>query len=153
MKYSEQAKDDLRKVLELDPTNREARNLLDDILKEERKKGAKDLYMILGVNRNSSIDEIRRGFKKLAQKWHPDKNLETEEKKLYAEKKFKEINSAYNILSDPYKREIYDKTGLDDNNIEQKYKAEDKYNNGKYNYNNKERSRDKEEYMREGFHY
>jgi len=81
LKYSEQAKDDLRKVLELDPTNREARNLLDDILKEERKKGAKDLYMILGVNRNSSIDEIRKGFKKLAQKWHPDKNLETEEKK------------------------------------------------------------------------
>jgi tetratricopeptide (TPR) repeat protein len=150
LKYSEQAKDDLRKVLELDPTNREARNLLDDILKEERKKGAKDLYMILGVNRNSTIDEIRRGFKKLAQKWHPDKNLETEEKKIFAEKKFKEINSAYNILSDPYKREIYDKTGLDDN-IEQKYKTEDKYNNA--NYNKRERSRDKEEYMREGFHY
>jgi tetratricopeptide (TPR) repeat protein len=150
LKYSEQAKDDLRKVLELDPTNREARNLLDDILKEERKKGAKDLYMILGVNRNFSIDEIRRGFKKLAQKWHPDKNLETEEKKIFAEKKFKEINSAYNILSDPYKREIYDKTGLDDN-IEQKYKTEDKYNNA--NYNKRERSRDKEEYMREGFHY
>ena len=149
LKYSEQAKDDLRKVLELDPTNREARNLLDDILKEERKKGAKDLYMILGVNRNSTIDEIRRGFKKLAQKWHPDKNLETEEKKIFAEKKFKEINSAYNILSDPYKREIYDKTGLDDN-IEQKYKTEDKYNNA--NYNKRERSRDKEEYMRR-FYY
>jgi tetratricopeptide (TPR) repeat protein len=152
LKYSEQAKDDLRKVLELDPSNKEARNLLDDILKEERKKGAKDLYMILGVSRNSTIDEIKKGFKKLAHKWHPDKNNETEEKKNFAEKKFKEINSAYNILIDPYKREIYDKTGKDDNIDEkyQKYQSEEKYNN---NYNKRERSRDKEEYMREGFHY
>lgn len=80
LKYSEQAKDDLRKVLELDPNNKEARSLLEDILKEERKKGAKDLYMILGVNRNSTIDEIRKEFKKLVIKWHPDKHNETEEK-------------------------------------------------------------------------
>ena len=109
----------------MDPSNREAKSLLDDILKEERKKGAKDLYMILGVSRNSSIEEIRRGFKKLAAKWHPDKNNQTEEKKIFAEKKFKEINSAYTILIDPYKREIYDKTGKDEN-IEQKYKPEEK---------------------------
>ena len=147
LKYSEQAKDDLRKVLELDPNNREARTLLEDILKEERKKGSKDLYMILGVNRNSSIDEIRKEFKKLVIKWHPDKHNETEEKKIFAEKKFKEINSAYHILIDPYKREIYDKTGKDEN-IEQK--SED--NNKKYNYK-RERSRDQNEYMKEGFHY
>ena len=147
LKYSEQAKDDLRKVLELDPNNREARTLLEDILKEERKKGAKDLYMILGVNRNSTIDEIRKEFKKLVIKWHPDKHNETEEKKIFAEKKFKEINSAYHILIDPYKREIYDKTGKDEN-IEQK--SED--NNKKYNYK-RERSRDQNEYMKEGFHY
>jgi len=147
LKYSEQAKDDLRKVLELDPNNREARSLLDDILKEERKKGTKDLYMILGVSRNSTIDEIRKEFKKLVIKWHPDKHNETEEKKIFAEKKFKEINSAYHILIDPYKREIYDKTGKDEN-IEQK--SED--NNKKYNYK-RERSRDQSEYMKEGFHY
>ena len=147
LKYSEQAKDDLRKVLELDPNNREARSLLDDILKEERKKGTKDLYMILGVSRNSTIDEIRKEFKKLVIKWHPDKHNETEEKKIFAEKKFKEINSAYHILIDPYKREIYDKTGKDEN-IEQK--SED--NNKKNNYK-RERSRDQSEYMKEGFHY
>ena len=146
LKYSEQAKDDLRKVLELDPNNKEARSLLEDILKEERKKGAKDLYMILGVNRNSTIDEIRKEFKKLVIKWHPDKHNETEEKKIFAEKKFKEINSAYHILIDPYKREIYDKTGKDEN-IEQK--TED---NNKSNYK-RERSRDQSEYMKEGFHY
>ena len=147
LKYSEQAKDDLRKVLELDPNNREAKSLLEDILREERKKGAKDLYMILGVSRNSTIDEIRREYKKLVLKWHPDKHNETEEKKIFAEKKFKEINSAYHILIDPYKREIYDKTGKDEN-IEQK--SED--NNKKYNYK-RERSRDQSEYMKEGFHY
>jgi tetratricopeptide (TPR) repeat protein len=147
LKYSEQAKDDLRKVLELDPNNREARTLLEDILKEERKKGTKDLYMILGVSRNSTIDEIRKEFKKLVIKWHPDKHNETEEKKIFAEKKFKEINSAYHILIDPYKREIYDKTGKDEN-IEQK--SED--NNKKYDYK-RERSRDQNEYMKEGFHY
>ena len=146
LKYSEQAKDDLRKVLELDPNNREAKSLLDDILREERKKGAKDLYMILGVNRNSTIDEIRREYKKLVLKWHPDKHNETEEKKSFADKKFKEINSAYHILIDPYKREIYDKTGKDEN-IEQK--TED---NNKSNYK-RERSRDQSEYMKEGFHY
>ena len=129
------------------PNNKEARSLLEDILKEERKKGAKDLYMILGVNRNSTIDEIRKEFKKLVIKWHPDKHNETEEKKIFAEKKFKEINSAYHILIDPYKREIYDKTGKDEN-IEQK--TED--NNKNYNYK-RERSRDQTEYMKEGFHY
>ena len=152
LKYSEQAKDDLRKVLELDPMNKEARNLLDDILKEERKKGAKDLYMILGVSRNSTIEEIRKGFKKLAYKWHPDKNNETEEKKIFAEKKFKEINSAYNILIDPYKREIYDKTGKEEN-IDTKYQKYESEENNNKNYFKRERSRDKEEYMREGFHY
>ena len=151
LKYSEQAKDDLRKVLELDPMNREASNLLEEILKEERRKGAKDLYMLLGVSRNSSNDEIRKAFKKLAAKWHPDKNNETEEKKNFAEKKFKEINAAYNILNDPYKREIYDKTGKDEIS-EQKYKSEEKEDNNK-NYYKRERSRDQNEYMKEGFHY
>lgn len=150
LNYSEQAKDDLRKVLELDPSNNEARNLLEDILKEERRKCAKDLYMVLGVSRNCSIDEIRKGYKKLAAKWHPDKNNETEEKKNFADKKFKEIMAAYNILKDPYKREIYDKTGKDDN-IEQKYKSDDKEVNN--NYYKRERSRDQKEYMKEGFHY
>ena len=152
LKYSEQAKDDLRKVLELDPSNKEARKLLEEILKEERKKGNKDLYTILGVRQNATFEEIRREYKKLAFKWHPDRNSETEEKKIFAEKKFKEINAAYNILFDPNKRDIYDKTGKEEN-IDQKYDTRN--DSGDYkNYNNKrERSRDKEQYMKEGFHY
>jgi len=108
--------------------------------------------MVLGVDKNSTFEEIKKGFRKLAFKWHPDKNNETEEKKKFAEIKFKEINSAYNILSDPYKREIYDKTGKEEN-IDQKYdNRNDSGDYKKYN-NTRERSRDKEEYMKDGFHY
>ena len=152
LKYSEQAKDDLRRVLELDPSNKEARKLLEDILKEERKKGNKDLYTILGVSQNATFEEIRKEYKKLAFKWHPDRNGETEEKKIFAEKKFKEINAAYNILFDPNKRDIYDKTGKE-TNFEQKYEARNDSDDNKYNGNKRERSRDKEEYMKDGFHY
>ena len=119
LKYSEQAKDDLRRVLELDPSNKEARKLLEDILKEERKKGNRDLYTILWLSPNATFEEIRKEYKKLAFKWHPDRNSETEEKKIFAEKKFKEINAAYNILFDPNKREYYDKTWKEEN-IDQK---------------------------------
>ena len=71
---------------------------------------------------------------------------------MFAEKKFKEINAAYNILFDPNKREIYDKTGKEEN-IDQKAEKRDDSDEYK-NYNNKrERSRDKEQYMKDGFHY
>lgn len=151
LKYSEQAKNDLRRVLELDPSNKEARKLLEDILKEERKKGTKDLYTVLEVSQNATFEEIRKVYKKLAFKWHPDRNNETEEKKIFAEKKFKEINAAYNILYDPNKREIYDKTGQEVNTDEKFDNDNNKDNNKKYN--NRERSREKNDYIKDGFHY
>lgn len=67
----------------------------------------KDYYKILGVERKASTDEIRSAYRKLAMKYHPDKN--PGDKK--AEEKFKEINEAYQVLSDEQKRAHYDRLG------------------------------------------
>lgn len=67
----------------------------------------KDYYKILGVERNASKDEIKRAYRQLALKYHPDKN--PNDKK--AEAQFKEINEAYDVLGDPAKRSKYDQLG------------------------------------------
>jgi molecular chaperone DnaJ len=65
-----------------------------------------DFYDILGVNRNAGDDEIKAAFRKLARQYHPDVNKQPD-----AEEKFKEINEAYGVLSDPTKRARYDRFG------------------------------------------
>ena len=67
----------------------------------------KDYYKILGVSRNASADEIKKAYRKLAMKYHPDRNPGKKE----AEDKFKEINEANEVLSDPQKRARYDQLG------------------------------------------
>ena len=64
----------------------------------------KDYYKILGVDRHASLDEIKKAYRRLALKYHPDRNPGDKE----AEEKFKEINEAYQVLSDPEKRARYD---------------------------------------------
>ncbi|TGZ71452.1 hypothetical protein CRM22_002628, partial [Opisthorchis felineus] len=66
----------------------------------------KDYYQILGITKDATDDAIKKAYKKMALKYHPDKN-----KSPNAEEKFKEIAEAYDVLSDPKKREIYDKYG------------------------------------------
>lgn len=68
-----------------------------------------DYYNILKVNRNASEDDLRKSYKRLAMIWHPDKNPTT--KRSEAEAKFKQISEAYDVLSDPQKRQIYDLYG------------------------------------------
>lgn len=63
----------------------------------------KDYYKILGVHRHASESEIKRAFRRLAVQYHPDRNPEPA-----AEQLFKEINEAYNVLSDPQKKQTYD---------------------------------------------
>ncbi|NWW03316.1 DNJB8 protein, partial [Oreocharis arfaki] len=66
-----------------------------------------DYYKVLELQKDASQDDIKKSYHKLALKWHPDKNPRNKEE---AEKKFKEIVEAYEILSDPQKRSLYDES-------------------------------------------
>ncbi len=68
----------------------------------------KDYYEILGVPRDATQEEIKKAYKKLIKKWHPDLNPNNREE---AERRFKEIQEAYEVLSDPKKRAMYDRFG------------------------------------------
>ncbi|KAE8672968.1 hypothetical protein F3Y22_tig00111832pilonHSYRG00050 [Hibiscus syriacus] len=67
-----------------------------------------DYYNILKVSRNATEEELKKSYKRLAMKWHPDKNPVNKKE---AEAKFKQISEAYDVLSDPQKRQIYDVYG------------------------------------------
>ncbi|KAL6138878.1 hypothetical protein ACLB2K_064157 [Fragaria x ananassa] len=67
-----------------------------------------DYYKVLQVERNAKDDDLKKAYRKLAMKWHPDKNPNN---KKAAEAKFKQISEAYDVLSDPQKRAVYDQYG------------------------------------------
>lgn len=73
---------------------------------------AADLYEVLGVNKDASPQELKSAYRKLAKEWHPDRNPDNPE----AEEKFKKISTAYEVLSDPEKRQAYDRYGSTNGN-------------------------------------
>jgi len=79
----------------------------------------RDYYEVLGVKKGASIEELKKAYRKLAVKYHPDKNPGDKQ----AEDRFKEINEAYAVLSDPKKKEQFDQFGS--NNFHQHYSQED----------------------------
>src|SRR6202140_2867254 len=74
----------------------------------------KDYYEILGVKKSASAEEIRKAFRKLARKYHPDVNPGDKS----AEEKFKALSENNDVLSDPKKRKIYDQVGFYSDNID-----------------------------------
>jgi curved DNA-binding protein len=79
----------------------------------------RDYYEVLGLKKGASAEEIKRAYRKLAVKYHPDKNQGDKQ----AEEHFKEINEAYAVLSDPQKKEQFDQFGS--NNFHQRFSQED----------------------------
>src|SRR5215475_13822654 len=67
----------------------------------------RDYYKALGVSRGASADEIKKAYRRLARKHHPDVNPGDTE----SEERFKEVSEAFDVLSDPKKREVYDRLG------------------------------------------
>ena len=101
---------DLEKARQLDPENRDIQRQLREAQVALKRSQKKDYYKILGVSHTATNEEIKKAYRKLALKWHPDRNPDNRE---VAEQKFKEITEAHEVLSDEQKRARYD-SGADD---------------------------------------
>jgi len=108
---------DFSEASEHDPTGFNVQHKLKDAQAKAKKAKRKDYYKILGVSSKAQDPEINKAYKKLALKWHPDKNSTDEEQAALAKKKFQEIQEAKAVLTDREKRDLYDQGhDLDDIN-------------------------------------
>ena len=118
LKMYDDARNDYSTAKKLDPSNQDAINYLNYLKNIEKQVKKRDYYQILGVDRNADERTIKKAYHKMALKYHPDRNSESEETKKMAEKKFIDVNDAYNVLSDPKKKSMYDQ-GIDPLNPEE----------------------------------
>ncbi len=116
-KMFDDAKSDLSKAKELDPNNTKIDGYVNEANQKADQARNRDYYQILGINRNATADEIKKAYRKLALKYHPDRNSETEQTKKIAQRKFEDVSDAYSVLSDPKKKEMFDQ-GVDPLNPE-----------------------------------
>lgn len=91
--------------------------MLTEVAKKEKAAKKKDYYKVMNLDKECSVSMIRKAYKILALRWHPDKNTQNEATSEIATKKFKEITEAYEVLSDPKKRQMFDQ-GVDPNDPE-----------------------------------
>ena len=118
LKMFDDARADFQKAKDLDPNVAGVDGYLNDANKKTDIARKRYYYAILGIDKNADEKEIKRAYKKMAMKYHPDRNSESEESKKMAEKKFIDVNDAYSVLSDPKKRSMYDQ-GVDPLNPEE----------------------------------
>eukprot|EP01135_Chromosphaera_perkinsii_P002851 Nk52_evm6s229 gene=Nk52_evmTU6s229 len=104
----EEAVREYERVSNMSQGNTNVRQLLKDAKLALKKSKRKDYYKILGVGQNANDSEIKKAYKKMALKYHPDKNQGSEEEKIEAEKLFKDVSEAFTVLSDSQKRARYD---------------------------------------------
>lgn len=104
---------DFGEASSIDPAGFGVQEKLKDAQKRKKQAGRKDYYKILGVpnGKQASDAELRKAYKKACLKWHPDKNSGSEEQRVKAEKMFKDVNEAMNVLGDRDKRHAYDEGG------------------------------------------
>lgn len=113
----EEAVRDFEKASQISSHEFNIGNKLKDAKAKLKQSKRKDYYKILGVSKDASQADIKKAYRNMALKWHPDKNSDTEEHKLEADKMFKDIGEAYALLSDAQKRDRYD-GGMDLEDIE-----------------------------------
>jgi len=102
----EEAIQDYNHFLELDPNNRDVTRKKKEAELDLKRSKRKNHYKILGVSKSFTKSELKKAYHKAALEWHPDKH--SGDAKVKAEAKFKDVNEAYSILSDPTKRRQYD---------------------------------------------
>ena len=117
LKMFDDAKSDLSKAKELDPRNSKIDGYMNEANQKAENARNRDYYKILAINKNATAAEIKKAYRKLALKYHPDRNAESEQTKKVAQRKFQDVSDAYSVLSDPKKKEMFDQ-GIDPLNPE-----------------------------------